>query len=76
MMTIQDFASSSDEVWGWDKGRAQYFLPYHLTPGTPGSNENPPPAKRLGKNHKRMLSKRPQDNSKQPCHNKPRPKFP
>ena len=42
-MTIQIFASSSDAVGGWGKGRAQYFLQTHLTPGTPGSNENPPP---------------------------------
>ena len=23
-------------VWGWGKNRALCFLPYHLTPGTPG----------------------------------------
>ena len=44
-------------VWAWgtgpggkETGWAQYFLQYHLTPGTPRSNENPPPAYRLGKN--------------------------
>ena len=36
--------------WGLGLRRAEYFLPYHLTPGTPGSNENPPPRYRLGKN--------------------------
>ena len=26
----------------WGEGQALRLLPYHLTPGTPGCNENPP----------------------------------
>ena len=43
MTTVPNFDSSRDAVWGWGKVRAQCFSPSHLTPGTPGSNENPPP---------------------------------
>ena len=42
-LRLQPPASTECDSGGWGKGRAQCFLPTHLTPGTPRLNENPPP---------------------------------